>query len=92
MRKNSYGNMSERGAKTQAVLMSIYRTLKLHGHDPLKTITNAARNNSPPQSVDEKAPGLSTSSAAEGPIQRSGSDYIQQAEVRQESRQDSIHP
>jgi len=41
IRKNSYGNRSERGADTQAVLMSIYRTLKQRGHDPLKTITEA---------------------------------------------------
>lgn len=34
IRKNSYGNRSERGADTQAVLMSIYRTLKQRGHDP----------------------------------------------------------
>jgi transposase len=41
IRKNSYGNRSPRGADTQAVLMSIYRTLKQRGHDPLKTITDA---------------------------------------------------
>lgn len=41
IRKNSYGNRSERGADTQAVLMSIYRTLKQRGHDPLTTITMA---------------------------------------------------
>ena len=41
IRKNSYGNRSERGADTQAVLMSIYRTLKQRGHDPLITITEA---------------------------------------------------
>lgn len=41
IRKNSYGNRSPRGADTQAVLMSIYRTLKQRGHDPLATITNA---------------------------------------------------
>lgn len=40
IRKNSYGNRSDRGADTQAMLMSIYRTLKQRGHDPLKTITN----------------------------------------------------
>ena len=39
MRKNSYGNRSERGADSQAVLMSIYRTLKQRGHDPLNAIT-----------------------------------------------------
>jgi transposase len=41
IRKNSYGNRSQRGADTQAVLMSIYRTLKQRGHDPLSTITKA---------------------------------------------------
>jgi transposase len=43
MRKNSQQNRSDRGAQTQAVLMSIYRTLKLRGHDPVKTMTAAAR-------------------------------------------------
>jgi len=41
IRKNTYGNRSHRGADTQAVLMSVYRTLKQRGHDPLATITNA---------------------------------------------------
>jgi transposase len=41
IRKNTYGNRSQRGADCQAVLMAIYRTLKQRGHDPLKTITNA---------------------------------------------------
>jgi len=41
IRKNTYGNRSHRGANTQAVLMSIYRTLKQRGHDPLTTITKA---------------------------------------------------
>jgi transposase len=41
IRKNIYGNRSQRGADTQAVLMSVYRTLKQRGHDPLATITNA---------------------------------------------------
>ena len=41
IRKNTYGNRSQRGADTQAVLMSIYRTLKQRSHDPLTTITNA---------------------------------------------------
>jgi len=35
MRKNSYGNMSERGAETQALLMSVFRTLHKRGEDPL---------------------------------------------------------
>jgi hypothetical protein len=41
IRKNSYGNRSQRGADCQAVLMSVYRTLKQRGHDPLATITSA---------------------------------------------------
>jgi hypothetical protein len=43
IRKNSYNNRSQRGADTQAVLMSIYRTLKQRGHDPLKTVIDALR-------------------------------------------------
>ena len=34
MRKASYGNQSERGAATRAVLMSVCRTLKNRGLDP----------------------------------------------------------
>jgi transposase len=41
IRKNSYANRSERGADAQAVLMSVYRTLKQRGHDPITTIQNA---------------------------------------------------
>jgi transposase len=44
IRKNSYCNRSERGADTQAVLMSIYRTLKQRGHDPISTISKAIAN------------------------------------------------
>lgn len=43
IRKNSLCNRSEQGAATQAILMSIYRTLKLRGHDPTKTIAEALR-------------------------------------------------
>jgi transposase len=43
LRKNSQSNRSDRGATTQAVLMSVYRTLRLRGHDPLRTITDALR-------------------------------------------------
>jgi hypothetical protein len=38
IRKNSYGNRSQRGADCQAVLMSVFRTLKQRGHDPVTTI------------------------------------------------------
>jgi len=41
IRKNTYGNRSKHGADTQAVLMSVYRTLKQRGHNPLDTIANA---------------------------------------------------
>lgn len=41
MRKNSYGNRSDRGADTQAILMSIFRTLKKRGHHPIQTVAHA---------------------------------------------------
>ena len=43
MRKNIQGNRSAKGAETQAVLMSVFRTLKLRGHDPTQTIADALR-------------------------------------------------
>ena len=43
LRKNSQSNRSDRGAATQAVLMSIYRTLRLRGLDPTKTIVDAPK-------------------------------------------------
>lgn len=44
LRKNSQSNRSDRGAATQAVLMSIHRTLRLRGHDPLQTLAAALRS------------------------------------------------
>jgi hypothetical protein len=41
IRKNSHGNRSQQGADCQAVLMSIFRTLKQRGHDPIRTVTTA---------------------------------------------------
>lgn len=41
IRKNSYANRSEKGADMQAVLMSIFRTLKQRGLNPLRTIVAA---------------------------------------------------
>jgi len=41
IRKNIFGNRSQNGAHTQAVLMSVYRTLKLRNYDPIKTIASA---------------------------------------------------
>ena len=43
LRKNCQSNRSEKGAAVQTVLMSVYRTLKLRGHDPLATIDAALR-------------------------------------------------
>ncbi len=43
LRKNSQSNRSDRGAATQGVLMSVYRTLKLRGLDPTTTIADALK-------------------------------------------------
>jgi transposase len=43
MRKSSFGNQSERGARTRSVLMSVYRTLKQRGLDPLDVTVAALR-------------------------------------------------
>jgi len=43
LRKNSQSNRSDRGAATQAILMSVYRTLKLRALNPTKTIAEALR-------------------------------------------------
>ncbi|MFH0775243.1 MAG: transposase, partial [bacterium] len=40
MRKNSYCNRSKQGADTQAILMSIFRTLHLRKIDPITTLTS----------------------------------------------------
>lgn len=44
MRKASYGNATEAGAATRSVLMTIYRTLKQRGLDPLATTADALRS------------------------------------------------
>lgn len=44
LRKNSYGNRSERGSDCQAVMMSVLRTLKQRGHDPIRTTIEALKN------------------------------------------------
>src|SRR4051794_27463026 len=41
--KNSYANGSEDGAETQAVLMSVFRTLKQRGRNPVSTTREAVR-------------------------------------------------
>lgn len=41
IRKNSYGNRSDQGADVQAILMSIFFTLKKRGLNPIETIHNS---------------------------------------------------
>mgnify|MGYP003968605859 CR=1 FL=1 len=43
IRKNSYGNRSQQGADSQAVFMSVFRTLKQRDRDPIRTIIDALR-------------------------------------------------
>ncbi len=43
MRKNILANGSRAGALTQSVLMSIFRTLKRRGHDPVPVVVAAVR-------------------------------------------------
>ena len=43
IRKNSQSNRSEKGAAVQSMLMSIYRTLKIRGHQPMDVMNNALR-------------------------------------------------
>lgn len=43
MRKNSYSNRSDKGARTQSTLMSIFRTLKQRNVNPISTIEQALR-------------------------------------------------
>ncbi len=62
IRKNSLCNRSDEGARTQAVLMSVYRTLRLRGHDPAKTIADTLRQllrtgTLPPQPAENVADG-----------------------------------
>lgn len=41
IRKNSYGNRSDDGADAQAILMSVFFTLKKRGHNPVNTLYQA---------------------------------------------------
>jgi transposase len=62
LRKISQSNRSEKGAAVQAVLMSVYRTLKLRGHDPIATITSALRT----YLTHGQLPALPVESVADG--------------------------
>jgi transposase len=43
VRKNSYANGSDIGAEAQSVLMSVFRTLKQRGHNPVSVVLKAVR-------------------------------------------------
>lgn len=43
VRKNSYANGSADGAETQSVLMSVFRTLKQRGHNPVSAVRDAVQ-------------------------------------------------
>lgn len=43
IRKNTQSNRSQKGAVTQAVMMSIFRTLKLRGYNPTDAIADALK-------------------------------------------------
>jgi transposase len=43
LRKNSYNNRSDKGASTQAILMSVFTTLKQRGLHPIKIVEQALR-------------------------------------------------
>ena len=42
--KNSYVNSSEKGPQTQAPLMTILRTLKMRGHNPVQVLVDALKS------------------------------------------------
>ena len=43
LRNSRQSNRSEQGAATQSIPMSIYRTLRMRGYDPTKTIAAALK-------------------------------------------------
>jgi len=59
MRKNSYGNMSDAGAHAQAVLMSVFRTLRMRGEDPVAWVKKYLQ-----ESLSAKKPPLKRDAAA----------------------------
>ena len=55
MRKNSYNNRSDRGAKTQSILMSVFFTLKQRGLNPVATVKKACKPTSKPGKLPKLA-------------------------------------
>lgn len=62
MRKASYGNQSEAGATTRAVLMSVFRTLKNRGPDAMTVVADALRG----YTANGTLPPLPEKSSSEG--------------------------
>jgi transposase len=62
LRKNTQSNRSDDGAATQAILMSIYRTLRLRGLSPTKTVADALKT----YLTTGKLPQLPTAAIANG--------------------------
>lgn len=62
MRKNSYSSRSQRGAETQAILMSVFTTLKQRGLNPMHTLEQALRT----YITTGKLPTLAEFSASKG--------------------------
>ncbi len=62
LRKNGQSNRSPQGAATQAVLMSVFRTMRLRGLEPTRTIAEALRT----YLQTGKLPPLPSANAARG--------------------------
>ena len=62
LRKAGQANRSEQGAATQSVLMTVFRTLKLRGLDPIASVTEALRT----YVQTGELPPLSQKSVADG--------------------------
>jgi len=62
IRKNSQSNRSYKGAATQAILMSVCRTLKLRNRDPVAAVADALRT----YLISGKLPPLPVQSVADG--------------------------
>jgi len=53
-RKVSYQNRSDQGAKTQAILMTLFRTAELQGKNPVETVLSMAKSTIVKDSLDEE--------------------------------------
>ncbi len=65
IRKNTYCSHSDHGALTQSILMTVFRTLRLRGHQPLATVLNALKT------YDAKTGKMPATPQAAGKLQKS---------------------